>query len=110
LFEKECQYAAEIIVPLDRLWVLTAWACHFQGPIFAVIIEKKAMPDNEFPGLTAQSDKAFPASNWFERPDLEPGTPFVQSPPQDVNRRISPHTLFSLFTFEIIRENKVFVR
>jgi len=71
------------------------------------------MPDNQLPGVTIPPGKTFPESDWFERPDIEPGTPFLQTPSPDkegVKGSISPHQLFSLFTFEIIRENKVFVR
>jgi len=50
----------------------------------------------------------------LERPETETGTPFLQtsSSPEteETKGALSPHQLFTLFTFDIILEKKVFVR
>ena len=71
------------------------------------------MPDSQRPDLAKQVRKTFPDSNWFERPETEPSTPFEQmaSPDNDDSKDfIAPHELFCLFTFDIIQAKKVFIR
>jgi hypothetical protein len=71
------------------------------------------MPQHILPPDTKVPVRSFPESNWFERPDTERGIPFRQtsSPDKDgAKGDISPHQLFSFFTYDVILEKKIFVR
>ena len=84
-----------------------------RGPIFALIKYKFAnMPQNKPPRSTKILSRPIPETNWFERQDAERGTPFKQTSPDKEGTKgiMSPYRLFSLFTYEIILEKKVFVR
>jgi hypothetical protein len=70
------------------------------------------MRNDQVPAIEGRPGRMFPESNWFERPDTEPVTPFAEkpSPPNEGKEgRISPHQLFSLFTGEVMRDNTLFV-
>jgi hypothetical protein len=69
------------------------------------------MPQKKLPDEMTRPGRVHPGIVRFEPPDVEAGTPFTQtSSSAGTEGSLSPHQLFSFFTYEIILEKKVFVR